>query len=473
VSEVPLRLGPLRANGYSIRRSGIRWMCESGETCEANQVVAYFNIAVKRDGPPGLSSAFADEHELYVACATRARGRIQFAPAPGGYLSMLGLNPWDAESVFGSLSVDDSRATLADDAGTFSLMMLAGRRMSALADVQAGLLGSWYGRARAWWSDDRLPVTLLSLGICDVTGVVSGAERAFFELFRSEPQATHVVFVPDHPIAPAAPVLLDQLERTANDAAAIANDIRSALARGTPNADDLIFAGTLVATMQRNPMRETHDLLVPSGLARSSPADAVLLSLSAEPPVILRHKKLGYRLHILQHNQHAIGPVLKAWLTQAFESVPRTTSDIKADYERLFDAMERTTGALPIVLNRMSTSGDETLSNYAAFDAPLSGTLANVEAKELNLMLHDIAATREIAVIDVDAIAAEIGGAQHLPDGIHQSGAMQSVLREEILRVLRPLRADLARDAAPARLKAERDGFGLGEPAMSPRTRRA
>jgi hypothetical protein len=371
-------------------------------------------------------------------------------------LSMLGLNPWDAASVFGSLGVDDARA-LADDAATFRLMLLAGRRMSALADVQSGLLGSWYGRARAWWSDDRLPITLLSLGICDVTGVVSGAERAFFELFRSEPEATHAVFVPDHPVAPAAPVLLDQLERTASDAAAIASDIRNALTRSTPNADDLIFAGTLVATMQRNPMRETHDLLLPSGLARSSPADAVLLSLSAEPPVILRHKKLGYRLHILQHNQHAIGPALSAWLSQAFETVARTIDDIKADYERLFDAMERSTGALPIVLNRMSTSGDETLSNYAAFDAPLSGTLANVEAKELNLMLHDIAATREIAVIDVDAIAAEIGGARHLPDGIHQSGAMQSTLREEILRVLRPLRAELARDAATT----------------SPRTRRA
>jgi hypothetical protein len=361
---------------------------------------------------------------------------------------MLGLNPWDAESVFGSLSVDEDPTALAEMATTFRLMLLAGRRMSALADVQAGLLGSWYGRARAWWSEAELPVTLLSLGICDVTGVVSGAERAFFELFRSESEATHAIFIPDHPIAPAAPVLLDQLERTANDAAAIANDIRNALTRGMPDANDLMFAGALVATMQRNPMRETHDLLLPSGFASSRPADAVLLSLSAEPPVILRHKKLGYRLHILQHHQQAIGPALSAWLTQAFESVPRTTSDIKADYERLFDAMERSTGALPIVLNRMSTSGDETLSNYAAFDAPLSSTLANVEAKELNLMLHDIAATREIAVIDVDAIAAEIGGAQHLPDGIHQSGTMQSILREEILRVLRPLRADLARVAA-------------------------
>ena len=440
MSEVPLRLGPLQANGHTIRRSGIRWLCEPGERCEANQVVAYFNIAVKRDGPPGTSSAFADEHELYVACATRAAGRLRFDPAPGGYLSMLGLNPWDAESVFATLGLDDADAHLAETAATFRLMMLAGRRMSALADVQSGLLGSWYGRMRAWWSDDDLPVTLLSLGICDVTGVICGEERAFFELFASEPLATHVVFVPDHPLAPAAPVLLDQLERTASDAAAIASDIRNALTRGVPNASDLMFAGTLLATMQRNPMRETHDLLLPSGLTSSRPADAVLLSLSAEPSVILRHKKLGYRLHLLQHYQHALGPALSAWLTQAFEPVRRTIDDIKADYERLFDAMERATGALPIVLNRMSTSGDETLSNYAAFDAPLSGTLANVEAKELNLMLHDIADTRDIAVIDVDALAAEIGGAQHLPDGIHQSGAMQSILRAEILRALRPLR---------------------------------
>ena len=54
-------------------------------------------------------------------------------------------------------------------------------------------------------------------------------------------------------------------------------------------------------------------------------------------------------------------------------------------------------------------------------------------------MLHDIAERRDLIIIDVDAIAADLGGAEHLPDGIHQSGPMQAALRLEILRALEDL----------------------------------
>ena len=84
-------------------------------------------------------------------------------------------------------------------------------------------------------------------------------------------------------------------------------------------------------------------------------------------------------------------------------------------------------------------------SGDMAFDAPMSNTLANVASKELNLMLQDIADHRELYIVDVDAIAADIGGGEHLPDGIHQSGLMQTLLRQEILSVL----ADLNPAAAP------------------------
>jgi len=88
----------------------------------------------------------------------------------------------------------------------------------------------------------------------------------------------------------------------------------------------------------------------------------------------------------------------------------------------------------------MSTSGDENISTYAPFDSPLSGTLANIASKELNLMLHDVAANRSISIVDVDAIAADIGGGEHLPDGVHQSREMQQILRSEILHILNDLR---------------------------------
>ena len=96
----------------------------------------------------------------------------------------------------------------------------------------------------------------------------------------------------------------------------------------------------------------------------------------------------------------------------------------------------------------MSTSGYEDISSYMAFDAPMSNTLANVASKELNLMLQDVADKRELRIIDVDAIAADVGGGEHLPDGIHQSGPMQMLLRQEILAALSGLRQPDTREAA-------------------------
>jgi len=99
------------------------------------------------------------------------------------------------------------------------------------------------------------------------------------------------------------------------------------------------------------------------------------------------------------------------------------------------------TGAKLIVINRMSTSGQEDVSHYAPFDRPLSRVLSTVEAKELNLMLHDLSEERDLYLMDVDAIAAEMGGAHHVPDGVHFSGAMRSRLQDELAAILESIRS--------------------------------
>jgi hypothetical protein len=443
--EIPLRLGPLKIEGYNIHRSGVRWLCEPGQVCRANQAVAFFNLTLEPIGGRSNSTTpFSEERELQIVCAPRIGGRLNFDSdaAPGGYLSVLGINLWDANTILGHLDIDGVPSDFTGDAEQLRLLMLAGRRMTPLVDVHSGLLPGWNGRSRGWWNEKgETPVTLLSLGICDVTGVIMGEQCAFLEMFAAETKPTQFVFVPDHPIAPAAPVLLDQLERTEAQVRAIAADLHAGLAKaGTPTANDWMFAGTLLGSMERCPIRDSYDLFSPSGFTKSKPADAILLSLNSEPPAILRHKTLGYRVSILRHHQAAAGPAIRHWLANAFESVPRSSDDIKLDFEKLIDAVKKSTGARIVILNRMSTSGDENISTYAPFDSPLSGTLANIASKELNLMLHDVAANRSISSVDVDAIAADIGGGEHLPDGVHQSREMQQILRSEILHILNDLR---------------------------------
>jgi hypothetical protein len=446
--EIPLRLGPLSADGYTLHRSAVHWLCEPGQLCRANQVIAYFNLSLEPAGARlKAPSPFAEERDLQVAFAPRIDGRVRFdsTAAPGGYLSNLVFNAWEPDAVIARLEIDGPSADLDEDSGRLRLLMLAGRRMTPLVNVHSGLLPGWHGRTRGWWCEEsEAPVTLLSLGICDVTGMILGEQSAFLEMFRSTTAPTQLVFVPDHPIAPSAPVLLDQLERSAAQFGAISADLHAWLSRSDapPTANDWTFAGTMLSAMQHNPIRDDYSIVSASGLKRSGPADAVLLSLHAEPPSILRHKTLGYRLHVMRHHQTAAGPAIRGWLGNAFESIRRTTEDIKADYENLIAVIEKTTGARVIILNRMSTSGDENISSYAPFDSPMSGTLANIASKELNLMLHDVASGRNVSIVDVDAIAADIGGGENLPDGVHQSGAMQDILRGEIMHILDDLRSE-------------------------------
>lgn len=442
MTPLPLSLGPLVAEDFAIKRSGIYWLCEDGHDCRTNEVIGYCNISLEkiarqRSGP----FLMTDEQELQVAFATPCAGRLRIKSgnSPGGYLNAYGLRTWNPDDILGFLDAVSDDAPADVNAGRLRLLLLAGRRMTGLADVDFGLLPGWHGRSRAWWSDqsDSLP-TLLCLGICDAAGIIRGNNLPFVEFFEGSTGAMQLVYVPDHPVVPCAPILLEQLERTTAEKQAIASDLAASLAtsRTPATADDWFFAGALLSSLERSPMLETYDVLTPSGLRKQGPADAVLLSLSAEVQSVLRHKKLGYSLQMLRHRQASAGPAIRSWLTSAFEPVKRTIDDIRRDYRRLIEAVEARTGARVMILNRMSTSGFEDILSYAPFDAPLSETLENIAAKEMNLMLHDLADECDFSIVDVDSMAAYLGGAEHLPDGIHHSGPMQSILRTAIVDIM-------------------------------------
>ena len=72
MTRVALKLGQLKADGYTIVRSSVRWLRESGQMCLANQPIAYCNITLEPTGARVTTpSAFAEEQELQVALAPR------------------------------------------------------------------------------------------------------------------------------------------------------------------------------------------------------------------------------------------------------------------------------------------------------------------------------------------------------------------------------------------------------------------
>jgi hypothetical protein len=443
MTTIPLLAGPLAANGYTVRRSGISWLCNDGHLCRANEPVGYCNITVEPNPSLGRARrAFVDELELQVILAPRLAGRLKIVDGDslGGYLNVLGTYAWEPEAVLAHLQPSEPDDVNTVKANEFRLLFVAGRRVTQLADQEFGLLPGWHNRTRAWWGEDAGELSsLLCLGICDVTGIVQGSRLAFVELFALSQAASHIVSVPARPLVPCAPILLEQLTRTAAQMEDIANDLGGALTAGnvTPTADDWLFAGSLLSALQQSPISDRNDFIMSGELQTSEPADAVLLSLHAEGQSILRHKKLGYSIHILRHHQAAAGPAIRAWIQGAFEPVQRHIDDIRRDYVALADAVAQKTGAYLLVANRMSTSGHEDISDYSPFSHPMAETLENIASKELNLMLHDVSSESEVAILDVDAIAAELGGGRHLPDGIHQSESLQTALRSEMLQLMR------------------------------------
>ena len=84
-----------------------------------------------------------------------------------------------------------------------------------------------------------------------------------------------------------------------------------------------------------------------------------------------------------------------------------------------------------------TTIHDLTAGN--AFGGGVQEVLASIRAKDMNLMLHDLEREPEVAIVDLDALAAELGGQRNLPDGLHSSGALQTELRGEIVHMLSAL----------------------------------
>jgi hypothetical protein len=439
--SVALTLGPLKAAGFDVQRSGVTWLREDGDECRPNQIIGYCHVSLEPTGLQALAARpFANERTLQVAFAPRIGGRLRI-PEPatsGGHLNVLGILDWRADDIVARLEpADEGEGT--DQTAELRLLMLSGRRMAWAVDVDFGLIPGWHSLARGWWEapDDGIR-TLISLGFCDASGLVRGDRSGFAEMFEACTASSQMVHVSEHPATPCAPFLVEQFMRSRGEREAIAEDIGQALGASSASAtpQDLVFGAALTVQLTHCPMRETFDVLTRTGLQSVGPAEAVLLSLGAEPRSILRHRTLGYRLHVLAHDLRAAGPATKAWLRSAFRQESRTLDDIRADYRMLIQTVGATTGARFFIINRMSSAGVEDLVSYAAFDEPMGDALASISAKEMNIMLDDLADEFDIEIIDMDALAAEFGGAAHLPDGVHPSAMLQTRLRAEILQRL-------------------------------------
>lgn len=444
MTSTPLRLGRLGAYGYAVQRSGIRWLCDDGHECRAGEVIAYCNIGLVPAGRPLRTwDPFVDEQrDFQVAFAPRVGGRLRKAQdsSRGGFLDLQQYyQHWSHDYVIGHVETPAGDRLADDGAESLRLLFVTGRRMTELAEVRSGLLTGWHDRSRAWWGEGSdAPGTLLSLGICELAGVIRGERFAFLELFGAVPGPAHAIHCSDDALVPCARVAIEQMRRTSAEFDAIASDFATTFAGGAvvPSPEDWMFGAALLSALRRSPLTSTQDTLTRTGLRRNLEVDAVILSLNSEATVILRHRRLGYAVNCHGFRIAQAGRGVREWLHTQFEPVKRTPDDIRRDLRELVDTLRARGDMKVLILNCMSTSGFEDVYTYAPFDRPMRDTLSSIRSKEMNLMLHDLARERGISIVDVDTITGELGGAAHLPDGVHSSGPMQAEVRSEILRIL-------------------------------------
>ncbi|HEY8244911.1 MAG TPA: hypothetical protein VII68_15705 [Casimicrobiaceae bacterium] len=436
MSLAPLSLAALGTTVAPVVRSGIRWIHDDGHICRPHEIVGWCNVRV---GVPDVDGTFADEaRDLQIAFATRVAGTLKRGAdtSRGGFLDRLPeLERWQAGQTIGHVETSAGDAANGD---ALRPLFVAGRRVVEVAEDRSGLLTGWHDRLRAWWGDgDTPPSTLMGLGICDQSTLFRGDAEPFHEWFAAARGPAHVVFVPDHVLAPCAAVLTEQLGRTRDEVQAIRDDFTQSFAKLAPSPEDWMLAGSLLAAVLRSPLNERLEVLGPAGIVPTRGVDALVLSLNAEQPRLWRHKTLGYAVSVHGYRLKEAGPALTSWLLREFESVRQGVDDARRDYDALIAALRAHGVGAILVMNAMSTSSYEDVTTYASYDAPLSSTLGSVRAKELNLMLHDVSRAHDVSIVDNDAMAAELGSARHLTDGVHGSGALHAALRADILRILR------------------------------------
>jgi hypothetical protein len=449
LTRVPLRLGPLAPPHFAVKRSGLRWLRDDGAPCRAGEAVAYCNVGLVADPAikPEIENPFAGEFlDLQAVLAPRTAGRFHRSDAGsrGGFLDRLDLFQfWTPDFVIGHLErAPDAGPSPHGEEDELEILLMTGRRHANLSEGRQGLLTGWHERSRAWRPGGGAPPgSLLGLGICELDGVLRGESSAFLELFEAITGPAHAIYVDQEPLVPTARTLVEQIQRTEAEHAAIAADLMGFLLKASPPAlpAEWIFAAALLRALQHKPLSETFDLLGRTHVRRSGPADAVLLTVNAESQAMLRHRRLGYVMHLYDHRLGQAGPAVQAWVKASFEPLACGLDDMAHDYRELIGLIHDAPGRMPahvLICNRMSTSGEDDLQTYLGFDKPMSAMLASIYGKDLNLMLHDLARDRGAAIVDVDAIAAEMGGQRNLPDAVHGSGALYAEVRAELAHIL-------------------------------------
>lgn len=452
---IALRMPPLHASPSALLRSGLRWLKRPGQSVVAREPIAVCSVRLR--APPGVDLPLPEEqHDLQVVLGAPEAGMlgaVRSHLSRGGFQDLIGQDQWDAGETIAELEGTGPPGDLVP-------LVLAGRRGFESGEGRGGLLVGWHDRARAFWPGEaaRAHGTVLSLGTCEQTTLYRGDDRAFLPWFSRAPGPAQIVWVSDERTVHSSAVLLQHLRRTADQARAIAASVHAwmgevagaasfpAFEGGAtsnvrrsrwPESQDLLFAQHLLSeALSASPIVEGTDLLTNDGVVLGGPPDAIALSMGSELSPHFRHRTTGFTIAIHGFRFGTfVGERVRDWLRRDFERVRRTVADVERDHTALVDEISRRTGASVLLQNIIATSPADRISNYGWLGDAFRES-APVACNEMNSMVAGLAKHPSVAVIDADAVAAEVG-VRHCPDRNHASRELVEALQSEIHHVLR------------------------------------
>ncbi len=447
-----MRIPALSAAPHSLVRSGLHWLCRSGDRVSAREPIAVCHVrtfdATDHVGPRPMAE---ERHDLQVVLAARRAGTVQLRTdlSKGGYRDLIGTANWDTGTSIGS--VDG-----ADGDGVLLPLLLAGRRGFESGEARGGLLPGWHDRVRASWQGDGAVGAgrfgnVLVLGNCEQTGLFRGDDMAFLPWFARAPGPVQLIAMADERCVHSSPVLLQQLRRTHCETRAITDAVHDFLserlqagqaisqaeAGRRPATQDMLYALYLLAeSVGDSPILDRTETLTPTGVAQIGPPDAITLSLGSEFAAHFRHKRTGWLVafHASRFGPF-IGPGIADWLRRDFERVPRTIADIEADLAALAGEVQTRTGAVLLVQNVVASSEADRISNYSWLGDAFNDNMS-ILGTEANMMLYGLTGIANISMIDADALAAELG-TKNIPDRTHASRELLEAQRGAVHDVLR------------------------------------
>lgn len=432
----PVTLAPLCPDDWWQRRSGMSWLVGDGESCRPGQTLARCNYAfrppTREHGWPGVKDTF----QIVIVAAQAGVVRHEFGASRGGWQDRIEYFHYVPGQVIGNLIPEQAPARPADGPANHCLL-LTNTRMTTLLSDRESLSSGWHFLQRGWIMRQGAPKrTLLGLGICEVPHILRGEDYSFSELLALIDCPVQLVVRTDVPVVATARIALQQLQMTEEQAALIWQDIQAGLmamgAAATP--DDWIAAAGLGQALTDGTIRQGSHALSPAGITALPPAGAVIMSMLAEDPVQLRHRRLGYHMRIHEYVFQKLPEAFWYWIKSNFEQVTVSLAEVEQDYSRLCEALSRE-GRTLFLLNAVSSRRGEDIQKYCYFPGPLEERFASVRNLSLNLMAAGLADATGLRVIDTDALAAELGISRSTTDGIHHSRLLEHALRQEIARL--------------------------------------